>query len=197
MRFSRLFGTLALASALFTSGSVSAADLGISAPTAPGYVAASPFPFEIRGGVFAHDPFSPEQGSVDINGEFLFRLPEGIRPDWPSFLIPRPHIGFTANTAGKTSHGYAGLTWNYDVTRSIFVEASFGGSVNNGDTGPTAPPKHNALGCSVMFRESASLGYRLTERWSVLATVEHISNAGLCAANRGLTNFGGRIGYSF
>ncbi len=30
-----------------------------------------------------------------------------------------------------------------------------------------------------------------------MATVEHMSNAGLCANNRGLTNYGGKIGYTF
>ena len=30
-----------------------------------------------------------------------------------------------------------------------------------------------------------------------MATVEHLSNAGLCANNRGLTNVGLRVGYTF
>jgi hypothetical protein len=30
-----------------------------------------------------------------------------------------------------------------------------------------------------------------------MATVEHMSNAGFCDQNRGLTNVGGRIGYAF
>jgi hypothetical protein len=30
-----------------------------------------------------------------------------------------------------------------------------------------------------------------------MATVEHMSNAGLCKQNRGLTNYGARIGYRF
>jgi hypothetical protein len=48
-----------------------------------------------------------------------------------------------------------------------------------------------------MFRESASLGYRITSNVSVMGTVEHISNAGLCDQNRGLTNVGLRLGYRF
>ena len=47
------------------------------------------------------------------------------------------------------------------------------------------------------LRGAASLGYRLTPTWSVMATVEHYSNAGLCAHNRGLTSFGLRMGYTF
>ncbi|HKH96014.1 MAG TPA: acyloxyacyl hydrolase, partial [Beijerinckiaceae bacterium] len=30
-----------------------------------------------------------------------------------------------------------------------------------------------------------------------MATVEHLSNAGTCAQNRGLTNVGVRLGYTF
>ena len=30
-----------------------------------------------------------------------------------------------------------------------------------------------------------------------MGTVEHMSNAGLCDRNRGLTNFGARVGYAF
>jgi hypothetical protein len=47
------------------------------------------------------------------------------------------------------------------------------------------------------FEKSASLGYRRTEHWSVMATIEHSSNAGLCGTNRGLTNGGARIGLHF
>ena len=35
------------------------------------------------------------------------------------------------------------------------------------------------------------------ESWSLMATIEHYSNAGLCEHNRGMTNFGVRLGYRF
>ena len=31
---------------------------------------------EVRGGVFVHDPLSPEAGSADLSGEVLFRSEE-------------------------------------------------------------------------------------------------------------------------
>jgi lipid A 3-O-deacylase len=82
----------------------------------------------------------------------------------------------------------------------MFVEASFGGAFHNGDRHSNAlstPPDRQALGCSPLFRESGSVGVRLTAHWSVIATIEHLSNGGLCTQNRGLTNVGARIGYSF
>jgi lipid A 3-O-deacylase len=152
---------------------------------------------EVRLGGFAHDFESPERGSVDLNGEVLFAKPTTSDNPIINALIPRPHVGATVNFAGKTSQAYAGATWDYDITDRIFAEASFGGSVNNGKTGNVVPPGFNKVGCNALFRESASLGYRFTEHWSLMGTVEHSSNAGLCTQNRGLTNVGARIGYSF
>ena len=165
-----------------------AADLAYAPP------AASPYGWlsEIRAGGFVHDPLSPEKGAVDFNGELLF----GKRAfsGWDA-LMPRLHVGTTVNLAGKTSHVYAGATWTYDITSALFVEATFGGSANNGVKLPTVG--RNAMGCAVTFRESASAGIRITQNWSIMATVEHMSNAGLCVENRGLTNAGVRLGYTF
>jgi lipid A 3-O-deacylase len=166
-------------------------------PLAPTTAQNQNFVSEVRLGGFVHDPVSPERGSVDVNGEVLFAKP-ATSPDpvWNA-LIPRPHVGATVNFAGKTSQAYAGATWTYDVTNRIFVEGTFGGEVNDGHTGNVVPAGFNKVGCNVLFRESASLGYRFTEHWSLMGTIEHSSNAGLCGQNRGLTNAGARIGYSF
>jgi hypothetical protein len=185
----RRIGTaIALAATVLAIPSVRAADLGYAPPSA------QPFGWlsEIRAGGFVHDPLSPEKGTVDFNGELLF----GKRAftGWDA-LVPRFHVGSTINFAGKTSHVYAGATWTYDVTSAIFLEATFGGAANNGVRLPT--PGRNAMGCAVTFRESATAGFRITQNWSVMATVEHMSNAGLCVENRGLTNAGLRLGYTF
>jgi lipid A 3-O-deacylase len=196
-----LFGSFAAVS-LLACGARAAdltypASFGPPAAPAPPASQAASFLSEVRLGTFAHDPMSPEAGSVDLNGEILFAKPFGDGTGTWDFLIPRPSIGGTVNFAGKTSQAYAGLTWTYDITKSIFVEGSFGGSANNGKAGVIVPPGHNAMGCNVSFRESASFGYRFSENWSLMATIEHMSNAGFCNQNRGLTNYGARIGYTF
>jgi lipid A 3-O-deacylase len=201
---SALFGGLGaglLAGFLFSAQGAQAADLGypssFGSPTAPVTQPSSFFISEVRLGTFVHDAASPEQGSADLAGEILFANPFSAPGSAWDFLLPRPSIGGTLSFAGKTSEAFAGLTWTYDITRSIFVDAEFGGSVNNGKTGAIVPPGHNAMGCNWSFRESGSLGYRLTENWDITATVEHMSNAGACKQNRGLTNYGARIGYRF
>ena len=153
--------------------------------------------FELRLGAFAHDRVSPERSSADVNGEILFAPFARKSSGAGNWLTPRIHVGATLSMAGKTSVAYAGLTWTFDVTRTLFIEGAIGGALHNGKTGAVPRAGHNAMGCGAAFHEAASLGYRLTRAFSLMATVEHTSNAGLCAQNRGLTNFGLRAGYRF
>jgi len=188
---------------------VSAADL---APPPAVYVApAQPLSIvsEVRIGGSVQDPGSAEGklpgfSKANVNGEILFAKPViTADPFWQAF-VPRPTVGGSYNTGGRTSYAYLGATWTLEVfpetfNRRVFLDGFFGGVAHNGYTGPKdqTPYGFNTLGCSPMFREAAALGFRLTEHWSIMATVEHMSNAGLCANNRGLTNFGGKIGYTF
>lgn len=197
--FSNMFA--ATAAAVVLCGTAHAADLVAPAPAAEAYVPEPAYSWrvldEVRGGVYAYgvdDP--PEEPSASVNFELLTsRLPIGGQ----AWYVPRLHIGATINTDDAPSHGYAGFTWTADLTDHFFVEATFGGGVHNGFDGSPddAPDGESPLGCSVLFRESASAGFRFNENWSVMGTIEHLSNAGLCDGNRGITEAGGRIGYRF
>ncbi len=152
---------------------------------------------ELRLGIAAHSLSGEESGSVNFNGEILFG--KFFQADNPvvDVLIPRLHIGGSLNTAGHTSFIYTGLTWDYTITEALFIEASFGGAIHNNDKDKVASSNHDLLGCSPLFRESAAIGYRFSNRWLLMAMVEHMSNAGLCRGNRGQTNAGMKIGYNF
>lgn len=158
--------------------------------------AAAPFFSEARLGVFVHDPFSAEKGAADINGEVLFAPFGWDRVSSWGWLAPRVHVGATGSFNSRTSGAYAGFTWTIDVTQSLFVEAALGGAAHSGETGADVPGR-NAMGCRLAFHESASVGYRFLGGWTLMGTVEHYSNAGLCDRNRGLTNMGLRVGYVF
>lgn len=181
---------------LLASTSAMAADLA-SAPAPPPAPVYQFVGWEVRAGGYAHDPSSPEKGSADFNGELIFPKFYTLADPYWNLAIPRPNIGITANFAGKTSNAYAGLVWTFDLPYRLFVEGQLGGAVNNGKTGFTVPPGHNKVGCNESFHESASGGYRITDTWSIMGTVEHFSNAGLCVQNRGVTNYGVRLGYRF
>jgi hypothetical protein len=177
-----------------------AADLPPDAvASTPAFVAMTPRSFwEVRLGASAQDPSGPESGSFNVTGEIV--SPKLLTTADPvlSLFIPRAHVGGSVNFNGDTSFAYAGLTWTFDITRNLFVEGSFGGAVHNGEKDVIDPNAHRqSLGCSPLFRESGSVGVRLSANWSVMATVEHLSNAGLCSENRGLTNIGARVGYTF
>jgi Lipid A 3-O-deacylase (PagL). len=161
---------------------------------------------EVRGGVFAHSVDEPGAlfGVVnvsrvqDVNVELLFEVP-GFS-DWLAWGELRPHIGATVNLGGLESMVYGGLSWTVPLGDTpIFLEASFGAALHNGGTGPygTAVAPARDLGCGLAFREAASLGVMLTENASLMATLEHASNANLCQSNRGLTNLGVRLGWRF
>jgi lipid A 3-O-deacylase len=153
--------------------------------------------WEVRGGLYVHDPLSPEAGSPDINAEVLApQIFQGSGSFWSQF-IPHPDLGATVNLAGKTSNLYGGAAWNFDLISGFFFSGDLGMGVNNGKTGFDVPPHFSSIGCNWWFHESGSIGYRLSDAWSVMGTVEHSSNAGLCQPNRGLTNFGVRLGYQF
>ena len=155
---------------------------------------------ELRFGYSAQDPWGRESSSSSLAGEILFRRPLTPADLFTSYFVPRPHVGTSANLGGGTSFAYTGLTWTVDLGPRLFIEGSLGAAVHNGYTGrnPFATPlDRSPLGCSPLFREAGAVGVRLSTNWSLLATVERLSNGGLCTENKGLTNLGARLGYSF
>lgn len=168
---------------------------------------------EIRAGVFYHDAaifvrpgdrddLRVERAGADINLELLFVSPGFLDP----VGSPRPHIGVTVNTAGATSQAYAGLTWNWDLSDSLFFEFNGGGAVHNGQTDSpppdlllpyTATNGQKLLGCSTLFRLGIAMGVRFAERQSLTLALDHVSNGYLCDVNPGLDTFGLRWGYRF
>jgi len=150
---------------------------------------------EVRAGLLAHhvEPAGTERG-LDVNAEILFRRPaitfDNAFADFT--LRPRLHLGTSINIEGNTDQVYAGLTWDIPLPRDLLLEFSFGGSRQDG---PDDEVAHASFGCRLNFRESASVGYKMTEHWRLYGTVAHMSNAGLCDRNSGLTSAGIRFGY--
>jgi lipid A 3-O-deacylase len=157
---------------------------------------------EFKFGVLAHDiglfDKHVESGS-DINFEMLFTPPEFFRV----IGSPRPHLGGSLNTAGKTNDGYFGLTWGITLLQnlfgwggSVFANGSLGGALQDGFTN-SAPPDRKKLGSTALFRESVELGYQLTPNLSISGFVDHMSNANLAPHNAGITDAGARLGFKF
>ena len=184
-----------LAGALLVSGLVIAGDTGMMNDES------ARFFDEFRLGVFAHDLDGNGQRREDganINAELLFAAPQIDfgNPLANFFFTPRPHIGASVNSSGGTSSAYAGFTWELPIYGPIFVEGTFGGAIHNGET-KLVDPNMQPLGCRALFRESASIGADISENMRLLATINHMSNSGLCDLNPGITDVGVSLGYRF
>lgn len=152
---------------------------------------------EYRIGGSAQDVWGVERGSTNLTGEVLLAKPFTAADLFTSYFVPRPHVGGSLNFDLRTSYAYTGLTWTVDVGPRVFVEGSLGAAVHTGRTDPFGPATRSAMGCSPLFRESGSVGVRLSANWSLMATVERLENFGACPENKGLTNVGARLGYTF
>jgi lipid A 3-O-deacylase len=173
----------------------SATDMLPPPPAATSSSLYHPERFELRGGVFAHALASPEAGSVDANLELV--APRFFVIPWlPEYLTPRFHVGGIANFNGKTSYVYAGALWTFNLTQSWFVEGFFGGLIHNGNLDDNASDM-NGLGCRWAFHSGGSIGYRLSDRWSVMGTFDHLSNGQICTYNRRHQRLRFARGYSF
>jgi len=150
---------------------------------------------QFRVGASTHGIASAETGTVDANVEWL--MPAFDFGSTGGFTL-HPQLGANINTQGRTSAGYAGFAGVMTLPGGLFVEADLGGSVNNGYTSsPPAGSNRSELGCNALFREAFVIGVPLSDRLSVMAIAEHMSNANLCLPNNGITNVGVKLGYSF
>lgn len=156
---------------------------------------------EARAGVLIQGlgPFSPnKEEGVALNGELVFRP----IADFGSLGRLSPNLGLSIATGDHaTSSAYAGVLWRLGASNRVFFDAGAGLALHDGKTSFNPPDplinERNYLGCRALFRISADLGYRLTDRLSAMIHLDHVSNAGLCSENEGLDNTGFRLGYRF
>ena len=135
---------------------------------------------DCRLGVFAHDPWSPENGigrhqRRDPVSEIRFR--RGIA--W-AVLSPSPRRRHREH-GRQDQHRLCGTHMVRSISyRVLHRGARWAAQFTTARRAITGPVDELA-GLRRSFRESASLGFRFTPQISVMATVEHYSNAGLCS----------------
>ncbi len=178
--------------------------LGFAAPAGADqpYGQLAPFQLvqEVRAGVFGDDTVHRERQAPMATIQLLSSpMPfyQTANPYVSALLNPRFETGAMVNTLGLTSYAFAGLNWRTPNWGPVFAEVGLGGAVNN-STSDVHSTTRTYLGCPVTFRESAGLGFNLTDRIDIVGSIEHISHANLCSPhNPGITSVGLRIGYKF
>lgn len=149
----------------------------------------------VTGSIQARSTFEP--GFFPTLALYFDPLDRANAVTWKDTLLrPRVNVGASVSTAGEASQIFAGLAWTVDVTDRFYIELGFGGAAHNGDNKDdgTNGPK---LGCTLMFRESAAAGFRLTDKLDLVASIDHSSNADLCDPNDGISHAGLSLAYKF
>ncbi|MFN7091067.1 MAG: acyloxyacyl hydrolase [Allorhizobium sp.] len=200
----RYFVSAAVISFLFFSTSSLAAD-----PASPAVLPDDATPLrqtdtifdELRFGVLtsADNSETNEEDGQFITG-MLFFDPWGHREaqGFDRLLRPRIHVGGTVATEDEANQVYAGLSWTADLNERFFLELGFGGTVHDGDLDANDGGDGPKLGCRTLFHEYVAAGLNFTERWSVIAHMEHSSHANLCdGPNNGLSRAGVMVAYKF
>jgi hypothetical protein len=163
--------------------------IGIGASCADGAIS------ELRVGVLAHDTGvfgHRKESGVDINAELYFQDLQWLGGGWQT----RPSIGISINSDEYTNLAYAGLNVGGPIVGPVFVEFGAGVAVHDGETETTLLDRKE-LGSHVLFHLSGSLGLQISDKATLSAYLEHVSNAGLADRNEGLNNAGARIGFRF
>lgn len=149
----------------------------------------------VTGSIQARSTFEP--GFFPTVALYFDPLDRANAVTWKDTLLrPRVNVGASVSTAGEASQIFAGLAWTVDVTDRFYIELGFGGAAHNGDNKDdgTNGPK---LGCTLMFRESAAAGFRLSDKLDLVASIDHSSNADLCDPNDGISHAGLSLAYKF
>ncbi|WP_170253312.1 MULTISPECIES: acyloxyacyl hydrolase [Alphaproteobacteria] len=149
----------------------------------------------VTGSIQARSTFEP--GFFPTVALYFDPLDRANAATWQDTLLrPRVHLGASINSAGEASQIFGGFNWTVDLTDRFYIDLSFGGTAHNGDNKDDSSdgPK---LGCTLMFRESAAAGFRVTDKFDIVASIDHSSNANLCAPNDGISHAGVAIAYKF
>lgn len=149
----------------------------------------------VTGSIQARSTFEP--GFFPTVALYFDPLDRANAATWQDVILrPRVNVGASVSSAGEASQIFGGLAWTVDITDRFYVELGFGGAAHNGDNKDdgTNGPK---LGCSLMFRESAAAGFRLTDKLDIVASIDHSSNADLCDPNDGISHAGLSLAYKF
>ena len=154
---------------------------------------------EVRGGVFARDAFQPGGNLFDgtrirdFNAELLFSVPD--LNAWTVAGELRPHVGATFDTEGGENLFYTGLSWTFrPPLLPIFAEVGGGAALHSA----SFSDQPSRFGCAVLAQGQASVGVEFLPRTSLMATVQHATDFGLCnTPNDSMTSAGLRLGIRF
>lgn len=148
---------------------------------------------EVFGGLYVHDVESPltlsgVEGGVDVQLGYRFgRI--GRTP-------LEPYVFGALNSAGETHYAVAGISAKFG--KRLFVRPGIGVAIHSGDSRDFEDPFDDDVefGNRLLFAPEVSIGYQVGERFSVEASLVHLSHGQLFGdQNPGIDNVGIRLNW--
>lgn len=150
---------------------------------------------ELFGGAYIHDIDSPLTKSGIEKG---FDVQLGYRWDRIGKTPLQPYLFGAVNTSGETHYAVAGLSAKFG--KRFYVRPGLGVALHSGDNQDFEVPTDDDVefGTSLLFAPELGVGFAITDRASVEASLVHLSHAQLFGGqNPGIDNVGVRFNWKF
>ena len=148
---------------------------------------------ELFGGVYIHDVDSP----LTLSGvEKGLDVQLGYRWGRIGRTPLQPYAFAALNTAGETHYAAAGISAKFG--KRLFIRPALGLAVHSGDTRDFEDPFDDDVefGTALLFAPEVGLGYQVSDRMSIEASLIHLSHAQLFGRqNPGIDNVGVRFSW--
>ncbi len=148
---------------------------------------------EIFGGLYVHDVDSP----LTLSGvEDGVDLQLGYRFGRIGRTPLQPYVFGALNSAGETHYAAAGISARFG--KRLFIRPGLGVAIHSGDDREFEDPFDDDVefGTSVLFAPEVGVGYQVSDRLSIEASLVHLSHGQLFGEqNPGIDNVGIRLNW--
>ncbi|MEO7787487.1 MAG: acyloxyacyl hydrolase [Sphingomicrobium sp.] len=146
---------------------------------------------ELFGGVYEHAVRTPLslEGGREQGVDFQMGYRGGMI--FPGLKL-QPYLFGALNSVGDTSYAAIGLSRKFGDR--IFIRPGLGIAIHNGSARKFDRPDRIALGSRLLFEPEVGIGYRISPRATIEASLVHMSHGTLAGGqNPGIDNFGVRL----
>jgi lipid A 3-O-deacylase len=148
---------------------------------------------ELFGGLYLHDIDSPLTKSGIEKG---VDVQLGYRWDRIGGTPLQPYLFGAVNTAGETHYAVAGVSAKFG--KRFYVRPGLGLALHSGDKADFDDPGDDDVefGTSILFAPEIGVGFAISERATIEASLVHLSHAQLFGRqNPGIDNLGVRLNW--
>lgn len=150
---------------------------------------------ELFGGVYVHDVDSPlTKSGIEKGADVQL----GYRWDRIGKTPLQPYLFGAVNTSGETHYAVAGVSAKFG--KRFYIRPGVGIALHSGDNQDFEDPGDDDVefGTNILIAPEVGIGFTISERASVEASLVHLSHAQLFGGqNPGIDNVGIRFNWKF